>query len=80
MAVCCTGWLISQRISSNWDKPMKIQLDFDTPNDAPPAPTIERRITPRPPPKARPVCPFCFQSGIHRSAVQCLHALERVTH
>jgi hypothetical protein len=53
-----------------------MQLDFDTPNEAAAVPTIERRKPPRPPKEARPVCPFCFEQGIHQSAAQCLYALE----
>jgi hypothetical protein len=53
---------------------MKKPLDFDTPN-APPRHV--QRHPPGPLKKAGPICPFCFQSGSHQSALHCLRALER---
>jgi hypothetical protein len=57
---------------------MKNRLDFDTPNEVPPAiPLKPRRTSTRPSSANRPICPFCYEPGVHVSAAQCLRALER---
>ena len=56
---------------------MKEHLDFDTPNATPTRPVSHRSTKPRVPGIQRPLCPFCFEPGIHQSAAQCLRALER---
>jgi hypothetical protein len=56
---------------------MKNRLDFDTPNDAPAVSVKPRRISTRSAAAKRPICPFCYEAGVHVSAAQCLRALER---
>jgi hypothetical protein len=56
---------------------MKNRLDFDTPNDAPALPVKPRRTSARLASANRPICPFCYEPGVHVSAAQCLRALER---
>jgi hypothetical protein len=55
----------------------KVILDFDTPNGEhrPPIPEATPVARALAPPK--PLCPFCYQPGFHRSAAQCLSALDR---
>jgi hypothetical protein len=58
---------------------MKIKPDFDTPNEPPTPQVIHPRTRRRSSNVVRPTCPFCYQSGVHRSATQCLRALERTS-
>jgi len=56
---------------------MKVKLDFDTPHDEPTPPVVQRPTRRRSSNAVRPTCPFCYQPGVHRSATQCLRALEK---
>lgn len=37
---------------------------------------LARRRAVKPPAAPIPVCPFCFQPGVHTRAIQCLSALS----
>jgi hypothetical protein len=74
-----------QRAMADTPRRTRIKLDFTTPNAPTEVPvnapgerstsndtTTARRIV-----RERPMCPYCFQPGRHRSAKDCLNALGR---